>query len=249
MGAEAWNSYEENTEQIETMDEGPVTSELEISDQDARELEQSLGFSIDEAFDRYISGEESGLVGGNTHAAAGTEDGEVVLEAYRDVPLSSLAHEAVHGIMRQPDGRTELPGDNPSDQTLYEEFVARKAESMFESIETTEVELRALADSRKAYEEACEEYEEFLPDKELDLSREISHIEAIEDQAINEELYGKAEAYRDDRNSVLAAEAARRHEGKKDIEDLVDPDEETYRQTLEYIKNVDDEIFDRYHGS
>lgn len=248
MSSGSWNDYEENKQEIESMGEGSVRSELELSDSDIEELEKGLGFSLDEAFDTYRSGMESDLVGGNTHAAAGTEDGEVVLEAFRDAPLSSLAHEAVHGMICQPSGETDLPGEEPWDQTLYEEFVARKAESMFESIEVSELELRELADSRKAYEDARAEYEEFLPEEEIDLNREIAHIEAIEDPDINEELYGKAKAYCDNRNSVLASEAARRYDGDKEIEDLIDPDEETYRETLEHIKNIEDEIFDRYHG-
>lgn len=249
MSPGPWESYEENTKEVESMEEGPVTSELEVSQKGLKEIEKVLGFSIDEAFDMYRTGEESDIVGGNTHAAAGTEEGEVVLEAYRDAPLSSLAHEAVHGMMRQPGGRTCLPGEEPWDQTLYEEFISRKAESGFEDIETSEFELRALVDSRKVYEEAWEEYNELLPDEELDLNQEVAHIEAIDDPDINEELYRKAKAYRDNRNSILASEAARRYDGDEDIKNLVDPDEETYRDTLEHIKNVEDEIFDRYHGS
>lgn len=41
-------------------------------------------------------------------------------------------------------------------------------------------------------------------------------------------------------------EAARRHDKDTDISELIDPDRETYRQTLQYIKNVDDQIFSEY---
>lgn len=246
MSAGVWDSYEKNREEVESRDRGPVTSELETSDTGLREIEQALGFSVEDAFDSYRSGEESDTVGGGTHAAAGTENGEVVLEAFRDAPLSSLAHESVHGIIRQPDTDAGLPDSEAWDQTVYEEFVARKAESQFEDLDVSEAELRKLSDSRKAYEEARDEYSEFFPDEKLDLNQEIGYVEAIEDQEINDELYQKADTYREDRNSVLAKEAARRHDEDIEVSELVNPDPETYQETLQHIKNVDDKVFSKY---
>lgn len=240
-----WENYEDE-EEHEPYDRGPITSELELSDSELWEVEADLGFSIDKVFDRYVEGNESDLVGGNTHAAAGTEGGEVVLEAFRDAPASSLAHESVHGILEQDAINASLPGDNPWDQTLYEEFVARKAESRFEEPDAAELELRALTKSRKAYEEAREEYEDFFPDEKTDLNQEISHVEAIENPEINEEVYNKAMRYKQNRDSVLASEAARRHEKDMDLNQLIDPEMETYRNTLQHIKNVDDQIFSEY---
>lgn len=242
-----WNDYEEKNEEFDKpYDRGPITSELEVSDKGLEKIEKELGFSIDDAFDTYKDGQNSDIVGGTTHAAAGTENGKVVLEAFRDAPLSSLAHESVHGMIEHPDTEPELPDSDPWDQTLYEEFVARKAESVFEDIEVSELELRGLSSSRKAYEQAREEYKDFLPDEELDLNQQIKHIEAIEDPEINEELYTKADAYRDNRNTVLASEAARRYQEETDISELINPDRKTYQDALEHIKNVDDQIFNEY---
>jgi len=247
MNVGIWENYDREEQEFEQKTErGPVTSELEASDRGLREIERELGFSLDEAFDRYVRGENSNTVGGGTHAAAGTENGEVVLEAFRDAPLSSLAHESVHGILMQSDSDAELPDGDPWDQILYEEFVARKAESKFEELNTTELELRELADSRKAYEEARQRYEEFLPDEKLDLNQEIGYLEAIEDNEVRDDLCGKADDYRDNRNSVLAKEAAKKYKGDKNLQDLIDPDAETYREALKHIKNVGGQVFREY---
>lgn len=246
MSAGPWENYGDEENMEPPYPRGPITSELEMEDSDLREIEDELGFSVDEVFDRYVEGEKSDHVGGNTHAAAGTDSGEVVLEAFRDAPASSIAHESVHGILEQETIDAELPDSEPWDQTLYEEFVARKAESRFEEIQVGELELQELAGSRKVYEEAREENSEYFTGEKRDLNQEISNVEAIEDQEVNEELYNKALRYKNNRDSVLAMEAARRHDEDTDITELIDPDEETYMETLQYIKNVDDQVFGEY---
>ena len=124
--------------------------------------------------------------------------------------------------------------------------MARKAESKFDQVKTSVLELSELADSRKVYEDARTEYSEFLPEEKQELNQEISDVLAIEDDEINEELYSKAKQYKENRDSVLAMEAARRHDEDINITEMIDPDRETYRQTLQYIKNVDDQIFNEY---
>lgn len=248
MSTGSWGSYKKNNKDIESRDRGPVTSELETSSTGLREIEQVIGFSVEETFDTYRSGEKSEVVGGETHATAGTENGEVILEAFRDAPLSSLAHETVHGLIRQEDIEAELPEGEPWDQTLYEEFVARKAESNFEELHVSERELEELTHSRKAYEQARKEYTDFFPDEKLDLNEEIAYVEAVEDPEIKEELCKKADSYKDNRNSVLVKEAARRYNEDIEISKLINPDRQTYEETLEHIKKVDDKIFGKYQN-
>jgi len=214
---------------------GSVTSDLEISDSKLSRIEEKLGFSPDEAFDEYREPEE-GFNHKDSHGATGTEGQTVYLEGFRDIPQSTLAHESVHGMMNQPEGSVELPGKDPWDAILYEEFVAKKAELEFKESEINEQQLRKLTKAQQIYENVKDEQNVSVEPKGLNY--EVGEI-------ADEKILDAANNYKRKRQTILAEEAADRHK-EYDLGELIDPDRETYMQTVEYIKNVETQILEKH---
>lgn len=234
MSEGLWENYEEEGE--EHYDRGPITSELELSDSELWEVEEILGASPDEAFDEYRNPLDTGLETGSTHGGTDTEGETVYLEAFRDISQATLAHESVHGLMSQPDGTVNLPGDDPWNNKLYEEFVARKAELEFKNSEIESEDLRKLARSQRIYENAKEE-------KGIETSAEGLNQEVRE--IADEDVLDAADQYKKKRDTLLAEEAADRHT-EYELKDLIDPDRETYNETLDYLKNIEEKIIEDY---
>lgn len=230
-----WEDYEDD-EENEPYDRGPITSELELPDTELREVEEILDSSPDDAFNEHRDPEETEIESGSTHGGTDTEGETVYLDAFRDISQATLAHESVHGLMNQPDGSVNLPGDDPWDALLYEEFVARKAELEFKDSEVESEDLRTLARSKRIYENAKEE--KGIETNAEGLNNEVREI-------VDEEVLDAADQYKQKRDTLLAEEAADRHT-EYELKDLIDPDIETYNETLDYIKNVEQQIIDEY---
>jgi hypothetical protein len=62
---------------------------------------------------------------------------------------------------------------------------------------------------------------------------------------VDEEVLDAADQYKQKRDTLLAEEAADRHT-EYELKDLIDPDIETYNETVDYIKNVEQQIIDEY---
>lgn len=242
MDGEVWDNPEE--QRVESLDRGPISSELEVSDSDLEEVEEILGFSVDEAFDRF---EEASFETSRyqTRAAANPEGDEMVLKAVRDVSPHVLAHESVHGMMMQPEAENYLPGENQFENRLYDEFVARLAESEIRELSVDEGNLDDLRRSRAEYFDVREQYAgEELTEEFESLYDDLKQTDETTNEQVQREIDGKAFPYQEERERVLAAEAAKRYSEEKefDLQEFIKPDEKTYREAVWYIGEVEQDV-------
>lgn len=244
MSGDVWENQEGNPGTVESFDRGPITSELEASDREIEEVEEVLGFSVDEAFDRFDEADyQSSRY--QTRAAANPEGDEMVLKAVRDVSPHVLAHESVHGMMMQPDAENYLPGENDLDQRIYDEFVARLAESELEDLSVDEGNLDDLRTARHDYLELREEYAgEGLSEEFESLYDDLKQTDETVDKELQRSIDEKLFKYQELRERVLAAEAASRYRKEKgfDLQEFIKPDEKTYRETVQYIREVEKDV-------
>lgn len=235
-----------NEDEVESISSrGEVTSELEITDSGLEEVEEALGFSPDEAFDRF---DEKNFESSDyeTEAAVRPDGEEMVLEGQRNISPRSLAHESVHGVMMQPDACNYLPGNNQFENTLYDEFVARMAEDEIRSLEVAEEALQELKDAHENYMEAREQYVGDVFSEEFDsLYEDVLDLERIDNTEVQKQMDELWRPYQGLREQVLAAKAAKeyRQENDVDIRDFVKPDRKLYEDAMGYIKQVETEIY------
>lgn len=245
MGAGVWENYEKEQEAAEPMERGSVTSELESRDRDLREVEEALGFTPDEAFDRFEEVDDFGASEYETRAAARAEEEDVVLEAVRDVSPHVLAHESVHGRMMQPDGENHLPGENGFENRIYDEFVARMAEDEVRDISVSPGKLDDLREARADYFQVREQYSgEQLSEEFESLWDDLEQTDHTTDHQVQKDIDEKLFRYQELREQVLAAEAASRYREDKDpeIEEYIKPNEKLYTETVEYIRQVEKDV-------
>lgn len=239
-----WENYEED-EEDEPYDRGQITSELELSDSELWEVEEILSAPPDEAFDRYRDGQESPRVGNGTRGTTGTENGEVVLESFRDISVDTLAHESVHGLMRQPDASLDLPGDNYFDHEVYEETVAILAESEISEEENSIKDLQKLKEEKENYL-AIRDSEPVLPENFSSLYGDTKAMDDVLDEKV-EHIKDQRDLYQSMRSTVLAREAANeyRSENDVDIEKLVKPDRQQYNEVMDYVERIEQNLEER----
>lgn len=241
-----WESKEDKDRDFESMNSrGVVASELEITDSELSEVEETLGFSVDEAFDnfrkrRFDSGQYE------TEAAAKPEGNQMVLESIRDISPEVLAHESVHGKMMQPDARNYLPGNNQFEQTIYDEFVARMTEDEIKPLNVTTEALEELKDAHGEYMHAREQYTGEVFTEQFDsLYQDVLNLERTDDEDVHQEMDELWRPYQMLREQVLASEAAKRYKEQNDeldINEFVKPDESLYHDTVGYIQQVEQDV-------
>jgi hypothetical protein len=245
MGSGAWYEYDREAKDIVSPDRGPVTSELEISDRDLDEVEDALGFTPDEAFDRFDEVDEFSGSEYETVAAARPEGEEVILESVRDVSPHVLAHESVHGMMMQPDVENHLPGDNGFENRVYDEFVARLAEDEVRHLSVSEGMLDDLREARTEYLQTRQEYSgEQLSEEFKSLWEDLEQTDHTLDCQVQKDIDEKLFRYQELREQVLAAEAAKRYREENDpeIRNYIKTDENLYTETVQYIKQVEQDV-------
>ncbi|MFB6174605.1 MAG: hypothetical protein ABEJ87_01350 [Candidatus Nanohalobium sp.] len=243
MWGEAWENYETKDSQ-EFRSRGLVTSELETPDKGLEKVEEVLGFSPDEAFDSFkqesFTGEDY-----QTRAAAEPEGDKVVLKGFRDMSPHVLAHESVHGQMMQPDGENYLPGENQFENRIYDEFVARLAENEISDLRIDEGMKDDFREARAEYLATRKKYKgEQLSRQFKSLWNDLEQTDRTTDEKIQKEIDQALFPYQELREQVLAAEAAKRYskEHQYNIKELLKPDEKLYSQTVEYIKQVENDV-------
>lgn len=247
---DVWEEYEkEELQEIEGSNRGEISSELYVTGTELDEIEEILGSSVDEAFDEYQETEFESSSKYQTMGRTGKKGSKVVLEASRDISTSTLIHESVHGLMLQPDARLNLPGNNFAEQDMYDEFVARLAQNEIEPFEVSEKQLEDLKNLQENYMAIREKYAgDQLTEEFTSLDKDIRAIDQMTDTAAQKELYRAREPYQMIREQVLAAEAAKRYKEEKeniDISEFINPDEKLYTDTVEYIRQVENDVLRR----
>lgn len=244
MQESLWENYIDDRDE-EYYDRGPITSELELSDSELGEVEEILGASPDEAFDRYRDGQESPRVGNGTKGTTGTENSEVVLESFRDISADTLVHESVHGLLRQPDAQQDLPDSNYFDHEVYEETVAILAESEISLEENSIEDLQRLKEERENYL-SVRESEPVLPEEFTSLYEDTEAMDNVLDEKV-EHIKDQRDLYQSMRSTILAREAANeyRNENDVDIENLVKPGEQQHNEVMGYIERIEQNLEER----
>lgn len=242
MSAGPWGNYENDETLQPPYDRGQITSELELDDSELREMEQILGHRPDEAFDRYRDGERSPRIGNGTRGTTGTENGEVVLESFRDITADTLAHESVHGFLRQPDAELDLPGEDYFDHEVYEETVAILAESEILPEENSVEDLQKLKEERENYL-SIRESEPVLPENFSSLYEDTEVMDDVLDEKVGH-IKDQRDLYQSMRSTVLARESANeyRSENSVEIEKLVKPDEQQYNEVMNYVEKIEQNL-------
>ena len=226
-----------------------ILEEMEFSDPELNRIEEEMGLSLNDTFDdvRQLDMPEghgdTGMVG-----ITRTEGEDVVLRYAGNFSEGDLAHEAVHGKMKQPDGTLEdLPG-NKVENRLYSEFAARVAERKFSTLKTDTGEVAALHHAKTRYMNSRKKLEGEVLDEEFD-SLYDDHVQArdMRDSSLKKEFFDRFEIYRQAREDVLAKETAESYASERDVDmkELVTPDKELFNQTIEYIRDVEENILER----
>lgn len=218
------------------------------------EVEETTGLDVLNAFDEFRQNRFEDHAEGRTMNSARArtfyEDGRVGLEYSGDLTARELAHETVHGHMLHG-GRLDerLPGENRFEMRLYSEFAANLAGNLVDDLGPDISGIMAFIDARSSYREVKEEvlgqemdaddlYEEFLQVQKM----EGSDREVMRDAILQ---------YQGAREDVVAAQAAREYakDHDYDLEEYLEPGEELYHETVEYVKNFEQEILDRANAT
>jgi len=219
-----------------------IREELGFSDDELDAIEDDAGFRLSSTFDAIrettFDIEHDGDTVSKGRARTVTEDrpmqerDAVVLE-YDAMDRGTLAHEAAHATMKQPDGDlfTELPADDTASQRVYAEFVAYLAEDGVRSLDTDGREAHRLRQARMEYED------------NIDIAIEEAYDQAVQGDLVSSEKRFVAR-YQDAREQDLAAVAAESYDTaeRPEMPALMSPDEQLYEETMAYIETVADSI-------
>lgn len=217
-----------------------IEDELGFGEDELEAIEEDAGFSLSNTFDTIeetdFEWEEAGGTASQglarTTSERTMEGVDVVLE-YDDIDAGTLAHEAVHAKMKQPEGDLfeELPDDATASQRLYAEFVAYLAEDRVDPLDTDAREGQRLRQAEMEYRDG------------VDLDIEEAYDRAVEGDLGQREAALTAR-YQDAREQDLAAVAAESYNEQEDVDmtALMSPDAELYKETMAYIETVEDAI-------
>lgn len=221
-----------------------IQEELPFEEPDITEIEEKLGFSLQNTFSdvRKTDFKEQETKDTLSQSKALTKpkstiDGtEIVLECEENIDLGTLAHEATHAKMMAPEGDmySELPGNFITEQRMYAEFVAYLAEDQINPIETKSSELAALGAANFKYNIRSKESSDLTGDLETDFLS-------------SEEKTNPAFKLQRTREDVVAPKAAENYElGKEEFEEYLSPNQNLYDQVTEHIENVESNVLQNY---
>lgn len=218
-----------------------IEEELGFSQEELTDIEERAGFSLSNTFDVIretafdsVEGETTVSKGAAVTKPERTVSGVDVVLEYEEMDAGTLAHEAAHASMMQPDGMvvSELPDDDLASQRVYGEFVAHLAEHRVDPLETGGEEAWQVLRAEREYGRAV--------DREIEEAYEM----AVSDEGLTAEEWDLTMEYQDVREQALAAVAAESYDEERDVatRELLSPDEELYEETMAYIENVADRI-------
>lgn len=218
-----------------------IESSTPLSIDEIEEVEDLTGLNVDHTFDRVVNEplEE------DAEAKTELQSGRITLKYEDELLQSTFAHEAAHAEMMYPDGDINLPGENPLDQRIYSEFVARLSESLIEPVEISSDQKMRYQRSKSAYREGIKVAEENgLP--ELDsMHEQWRQMDCIENDSMQEMLEQQFWEYQTNREQILAGYAASSYMEENQVDDVrsfINPDENMYREVIEYMDGKEDEL-------
>lgn len=224
-----------------------------LTEEDEQLVEDAIGINPSEVIDRVEPGALDEEV--EVDEVTGTKDtsknkidlidGEKVLKTAGELQPDNLAHETVHAEMIDYENEgIDLYGENKVDQRLYTEFAAHTAQDIVGDVDVDGGEKVSYAVTKMRYNEVREEaLEEGLPEEDS-LYQQFLSTDQIEDDKVQEKFEKALRNYRHSREQTLAAYAASqyREENDVDIQEVINPDRETYNEIVNYIKESEDEL-------
>ncbi|MFB6182789.1 MAG: hypothetical protein ABEI78_01865 [Candidatus Nanohaloarchaea archaeon] len=224
-----------------------------ITEEAAQQIEDEINLNPREIYDEV---KPNNLENYEEVAATTSANEDIILET-RDGTIKEdiLAHETVHGEFLKNEklggtGDFEIIGEDPFEEKVYNEFTAYLAQDQVGDIQTTFSEANKYLESHDDLKETIRRIDEnSIPDNQ-ELFKHIDESEEYLDW-IDEEYLSKFIEHQDDREQILAKYAAEQYsEEKEDISfpQLLDPNKQTYKETINYINDKEVDLF-TYSGS
>jgi hypothetical protein len=203
------------------------------------QVEEQTGLNVDRTFDRVRDTE----LDDDTEARTTYEGNTAVLEYEDHISPETFAHEAAHAEMMYPDGEMDLPDDNLLNWKLYGEFVAYLAEDRMEKVEVDGGQKIRYSNSRRAYRNSVNGFE---PVEEADsLHEEWLALGEIDDREERKRKSRKFMKFQENREQMVAPLAVSNlDEDYGDISQFISPDEELYRETVNYIHDQEQQLME-----
>ncbi len=224
-----------------------------LTEDDEQLVEDAIGINPSETIDRVEPGglDEEVTVDEVTNTKDTSKNkvelinGEKVLVTAGELQPENLAHESVHAEMIDYENEgIDLYGEDLFDQRLYAEFAAHTAQDIVGGVKVSGSEKMSYVAERLRYKRLRDEaVENGLPDKDT-LYEEAGALNQIENGRVAEEFKKALKKYVGSREQTLAAYAASqyREENDVDMQEIINPDRETYDEIVNYIKESEEEL-------
>ncbi len=224
-----------------------------LTEEDEELVEDAIGITPSEVIDRVEPGAIDEEV--EVDEVTGTKDtsknkvdlieGEKVLMTAGEMAPEDLAHETVHAEMIDYENEgIDLYGEDLLDQRLYAEFAAHTAQDIVGDVSVGGGEKMNYTFNRARFNEVREKAEEYGLPEDQSLYNQLLSADEIEHDRVREEFKKALDNYRDAREQTLAAYAASQYweENDVDIQEIINPDRETYNEIVDYIKDSEEEL-------
>ncbi|MFB6202960.1 MAG: hypothetical protein ABEK01_00550 [Candidatus Nanohaloarchaea archaeon] len=223
-----------------------IKDALEYSEDELAEVEAGAGFSFSDTYDR-IEIVEEGITRGDEQTVDGTaiatvypDEGETVLLCTGGIPDASLAHESVHGRMYDENGEFDLPDEDEVNRSMYTEFVAYLAEHRVNP-EKGPVEPAKDKPFGEGLKEMTRMFENMSKGGVKAGSVGEGEVERTDpDVDRMREVWNVIEAS----TASLAAVVYHEENDDYDMEELIDPDRETYAEVLEFVYDLSERVME-----
>lgn len=224
-----------------------------LKQKDIELVENAIGINPSEAIDKVEPGSLQERSNVDQVTSVETEsmnkvdliNGEKVLQTTGELEQDNLAHETVHADMIDYDhGGINLYGDDLLDQRLYAEFAAHTAQDIVGDVNVGGGDKMSYALSYMQFNEVKDQaLNDGLPDEDRLFDQYMARSK-IQSSSLQERFTEAAENYIESREQTLAAYAASqyRKENNIDIQEVINPEEETYNEIVAYIKEAEDEL-------
>lgn len=224
-----------------------------LKQKDIELVENAIGINPVEAIDRVESGalQEGNKVNQNTSVETESKNkvdlinGEKVLQTTGELEPENLAHETVHADMIDYSHEgINIYGNDLLDQRLYAEFAAHTAQDIIGNVDVGGGDKMSYALSYMQFNEVKEQaLEDGLPDEDRLFDQYMARGQ-IQSSSLEDRFTEAAESYIESREQTLAAYAASqyREENNIDVQEVINPDEETYNEIVSYIKESEEDL-------